>query len=174
MEGKANEKLNAMTRGATKDGNLAREIRPVRLFRITGIHGLVESANGTTTPFLWTKPNGRLPPWIRFIWNPQTGTAVLGTRPDCLHHHDLIPPSRRFPFGAWVRGIYLPQHEWVGIRPFFWPYKPTHTWNASHARLNARIGKAVARLVAQQLPKAKIELDITNTRLQELTVLLGW
>jgi hypothetical protein len=87
----------------------------------------------------------------------------------------MIPEgSRRYPFGAWVRGFYLPEMKWVGIRPFFWPRRQTDCWNASHAWLNDRISRQVARLVRECVPRARIEMDIDNRRLQELTGLRGW
>ena len=153
--------------------NSSRNIKIVRKLTIIKTVGLKRSDEDN--PFLWhSSYTGKRPFWIRFVWNPQTGRMILGVPLECYHHKDIIPSSRRYPIDAWVRGFYFPEKRWIGIRPFFWPAGPEDQWNKQHATLNDRIMKALVPMLRRILPKARIETNIDNNRLAELTGLLDW
>lgn len=150
-----------------------RDIKIVRQIAIAKTAGLKRS--GGDNPFLWVSSyTGKPPFWIRWAWNPQTGKMVLGVHPHCRRHVDIIPHSRRYPFGAWVRGFFFPAHKWVGIRPFYWPVGPGDEWSRQHAILNNRIMKVLVPLLRRTLSGCRIETNIDNKRLTELTGLLDW
>lgn len=159
---------------ATSDGR-ARCLRIVSKLRIAEARGLEAPADGSTSPFMWVREySNRRPFWIRFVWNPQTGTMIVGTNPACFHHADLMPASRRYPFGAWVRGFYFPEWTLFAIRPFWWPRAKHDSWNESHKELDRRILKVLVPLLKDQIPSSKVAVGINNAWLAEKTGLTGW
>jgi len=152
----------------------ARDIKIVRKITIVKTLGLKRSG-AEDNPFLWNSDSTGKPPfWIRFVWNPQTGKMILGVHPCCRRHADIIPRSRRYPFGAWVRGFFFPAERWIGIRPFWWPTRPEDEWSQQHAALSNKIMRALVPMLRRKLPGCRIEVNIDNKRLTELTGLTDW
>ncbi len=148
-------------------------VRIMRKLTITRAIGLMRSVEDN--PFLWVSEyTGTPPSWIRWVWNPQRGTMYLGAPPSCRRHVDIIPPSRRYPFGAWVRGFFFPAEKWIGIRPFWWPASPGEDWTRQDAALNKKVMRVLVPMLQRQLPGCRIETDIDNQRLTELTGLMDW
>lgn len=150
----------------------ARIITPVRSLSIVKVIGLAPPPGRKRSPFLWYREfSERTPFFLRFVWNPQSGTTIIGVEG---HHTSLIPPSRRYPFASWVRGFYFPAWRLYAIRLFFWPQKKDDPWDTSHSRMNHNIMRILSPLLRHEVPRAKVAVNIDNQWLQERTGLVSW
>lgn len=76
-----------------------RDLTIIRKLRITKTHGLKRPWRDKVSPFLWSREFSTIRLfWVRFAWNPRTGTMILGTNPACFRDADIIPRSRRYGF----------------------------------------------------------------------------
>ncbi len=111
--------------------------------------------------FFWLEPGQRVPSEIRWIWNPMTGDAHVGTQ----SRHSGMTPSGT-DWDSVLRGFYFPDKKMVAIRSYYWPNGAYDQWDEGHSQLNADIQMAFVMAVKptlqQQDPGVDFSLNIDN------------
>jgi len=79
-----------------------------------------------THPFLRPDSNGRLPPYMRWMWNPRTGEMLINTgagmHADMLANYNRKQKEAGKPisdFNSWLRGFYVPKTNDFAVRPYY-------------------------------------------------------
>jgi hypothetical protein len=101
---------------------------------------------------------------IRFLWNPQSGDALLGASG---RHADVLrryagKKRRVTPFREWLRGFYFPRTGKLVARPFDVAAIGRDGDWAFSDRMQRHVRRIVERQLKRKIPNVKFHMNVDN------------